>query len=217
MNLKGVLYFARIALAYLSHGQDKEKPSDKSLTLLSSVAGFKETPGIFVYQASKHGVLGLLRTLRLYMPNYPGVRLNAVCPGMTLTQMVDGIRENWLKSGAPKNEPSDVADVVVGLMVSGPGRRAMRYEEEEGGARVRAMHSAGAMDWEDESKGVTGRAIYVAGAKGWDIEEGLDRTEALWLGAEASGELEFCQRQLGIGRDWSKGDGKEQNRGLDKA
>jgi NAD(P)-dependent dehydrogenase (short-subunit alcohol dehydrogenase family) len=59
------MYFARIALAYLAHGQDPNAPTDKSLTFLSSVAGFKETPGIPVYQAAKHGVLGLMRSLPL--------------------------------------------------------------------------------------------------------------------------------------------------------
>jgi hypothetical protein len=49
VNLKGVMYFARIACEYLAHGQDPNAPTDKSLTFLSSVAGFKETTGIPVY------------------------------------------------------------------------------------------------------------------------------------------------------------------------
>ena len=50
VNLLGVLYFSRIASVYLR--QNRKKGEDKSLTLLSSVAGFKETPGLFVYQVS---------------------------------------------------------------------------------------------------------------------------------------------------------------------
>ena len=76
VNLTGVLYFARVACAYLSQGEAR----DRSLTLLSSVAGFEESPGLFVYQASKHGVLGLMRALRLYTPMAFGFRTNAVCP-----------------------------------------------------------------------------------------------------------------------------------------
>ena len=60
VNLKGVLYFARIASVYLEQGD----PSDKSLTMVSSVAGFREDPGLNVYVPSKHGVLGLMRVLR---------------------------------------------------------------------------------------------------------------------------------------------------------
>jgi NAD(P)-dependent dehydrogenase (short-subunit alcohol dehydrogenase family) len=35
INLKGVMYFARIACAYLAHGRDPNAPTDKSLTFLS--------------------------------------------------------------------------------------------------------------------------------------------------------------------------------------
>jgi NAD(P)-dependent dehydrogenase (short-subunit alcohol dehydrogenase family) len=49
VNLKGVMYFARIACAYLAHGQDPNASIDRSLTLLSSVTGFKEAPGRSVY------------------------------------------------------------------------------------------------------------------------------------------------------------------------
>lgn len=59
VNLKGPLYFARLASVYLRQSQ-----GDKSLTLVSSVAGFREDPGLNVYVPSKHGVLGLMRVLR---------------------------------------------------------------------------------------------------------------------------------------------------------
>jgi NAD(P)-dependent dehydrogenase (short-subunit alcohol dehydrogenase family) len=35
INLKGVMYFARIACAYLAHGRDPNAPTDKSLTYLT--------------------------------------------------------------------------------------------------------------------------------------------------------------------------------------
>jgi NAD(P)-dependent dehydrogenase (short-subunit alcohol dehydrogenase family) len=60
VNLKGELYFARIASVYLQQGPK----ADKSLTLVSSVAGFREDPGLNVYVPAKHGVLGLMRVLR---------------------------------------------------------------------------------------------------------------------------------------------------------
>lgn len=47
VNLLGPLYFARIAAAYLRHGKKPEE--DKSIVLLSSVAGFIDTPGLFAY------------------------------------------------------------------------------------------------------------------------------------------------------------------------
>ena len=62
INLLGTVYFARIAAVYLRHG--REEGQDKSLTLISSAAGFRDSPGLFMYQVTKHGVMGLLRTLR---------------------------------------------------------------------------------------------------------------------------------------------------------
>ena len=43
----------------------------KSLTLVSSVAGFTEAPGLAVYSAGKHGVYGLMRALRKYVLTRP--------------------------------------------------------------------------------------------------------------------------------------------------
>ena len=63
VNLKGPLYLARIASVYLQQGES-EGSADKSLTLVSSVAGFREDPGLNVYTPSKHGVLGMMRVLR---------------------------------------------------------------------------------------------------------------------------------------------------------
>jgi len=48
VNLNGTLYFSRIACVFLRQGQ--QRSDDKSLILISSVAGFKEYPGLFVYQ-----------------------------------------------------------------------------------------------------------------------------------------------------------------------
>jgi NAD(P)-dependent dehydrogenase (short-subunit alcohol dehydrogenase family) len=50
VNLLGTLYFARIAAVYLRQGA--QPGDDKSLVLMSSAAGFKDTPGMFVYQVS---------------------------------------------------------------------------------------------------------------------------------------------------------------------
>ncbi|KAH9206364.1 hypothetical protein DL95DRAFT_375393 [Leptodontidium sp. 2 PMI_412] len=110
VNLLGTLYFSRIAAVYLSQSPS---PKDKSLLLLSSTAGFKETPGLFTYSASKHGVLGLLRSLRPYLPKTHGVRTNAICPWMTDTVMVKGIRDAWMQNKLPVNTPEGVARVVV--------------------------------------------------------------------------------------------------------
>ncbi|MCJ1477989.1 hypothetical protein MMC13_006664 [Lambiella insularis] len=137
VNLVGVLYFARIASVYLR--QNRKEGEDKSLTLLSSVAGFKESPGLFVYQAAKHGVLGLMRTLRPYLPVACGIRVNAICPWMTATAVVAGIEGNWYKENLPVNQPADVAKVIVDVT---------RSEKLNG----KAFYIEGGRGWEIEDK-----------------------------------------------------------------
>lgn len=90
-----------------------KKDDDKSMVLVSSVAGFKESPGLFAYSAAKHGVLGLLRALRVYLPKTHGIRVNAICPWMTDTVMVEGIRTQWLEEKMPVNQPGDVGRVMI--------------------------------------------------------------------------------------------------------
>ena len=66
VNFNGSIYFAQVASVYLrqSPSSDTSKSTDRSLTLVSSVAGILEPSSLFVYSASKHGVIGLMRSLR---------------------------------------------------------------------------------------------------------------------------------------------------------
>lgn len=52
VNLLGSCSFARVAIPFLRHGRsdDKEDVKDRSLTFLSSVTGFRDAPGMFLYQ-----------------------------------------------------------------------------------------------------------------------------------------------------------------------
>jgi NAD(P)-dependent dehydrogenase (short-subunit alcohol dehydrogenase family) len=205
VNLTGVLYFSRVACAYLSQGPSR----DRSLTLLSSVAGFEECPGLFVYQASKHGVLGLMRALRLYAPEVFGVRVNAVCPWMTKTGMVAGIEKGWEAAGLPTNEPEDIANIVAGLASAGssagPGMLKNVKSEGDSGRGLGGAYNAAGYAWgETESRGgVNGRAIYIEGGKGWDVEEGLAYTQPYWLGKGPCERLVQGQKELGSGSDWT--------------
>lgn len=91
IDLNGSMYFARLAVAYLKENHDisgtradpKAINSPKCITLVSSVAGFTEAPGLFAYSSAKHGVLGLMRALRAYVAPLYGLRTNAIC---TLTR-----------------------------------------------------------------------------------------------------------------------------------
>ncbi|KAH6715828.1 hypothetical protein BKA61DRAFT_719889 [Leptodontidium sp. MPI-SDFR-AT-0119] len=166
VNLLGTLYFSRIAAVYLSQSPS---PKDKSLLLLSSTAGFKETPGLFTYSASKHGVLGLLRSLRPYLPKTHGVRTNAICPWMTDTVMVKGIRDAWMENKLPVNMPEGVARVVVEVAVGAvPGAGTIGEEggKEGGEGKGGRGRMKDEFEGEDEVVRFNGRAVFVEGGEG---------------------------------------------------
>jgi len=124
VNLRAPILFSRIASVYLRQQPSNElkadPPASKSLTLVSSVAGFTEAPGLAVYSAGKHGVYGLMRALRKVLIKsspYP-IRTNAICPWMTETRMVTGIDADWKAAGLPRNKAEDVAKVIAGVMVA---------------------------------------------------------------------------------------------------
>ncbi|KIH87784.1 oxidoreductase, short chain dehydrogenase [Sporothrix brasiliensis 5110] len=111
INLTSVLLFSRMALAYM-----KASPQDgtsRSMVLVSSIAGITEAPGLFAYSTAKHGVIGLMRALRPYAPRRYGVRVNAICPWATDTQLLAGVVDTWVQEALPLNQPSDVAGLIL--------------------------------------------------------------------------------------------------------
>ena len=66
---------------------------------VASVAGLNGFPRHPAYAASKHGVVGLTKTAALEYGR-KGVRINALCPGFTLTPMV----QQMLDAGLPQAE-----------------------------------------------------------------------------------------------------------------
>jgi NAD(P)-dependent dehydrogenase (short-subunit alcohol dehydrogenase family) len=92
----------------------------------SSIAGLVGFPNIPAYVASKHGVIGLTKTAALEYAK-KSIRVNAVCPGVIHTPMIDrfvgGNMEAMqaLIAGEPIGrigEPSEIADAVVYLCSS---------------------------------------------------------------------------------------------------
>lgn len=85
----------------------------KSIVLVSSIAGITEAPGLFAYSPAKHGVIGLMRSLRPWAPIKYNVRANAICPWATDTQILGAVKEKWVQEKMPMNTPEDVARFIV--------------------------------------------------------------------------------------------------------
>ncbi|KAL4880625.1 hypothetical protein BJY04DRAFT_72216 [Aspergillus karnatakaensis] len=165
VNLVGSLYVTRIASVYLRH--NRGPGVDRSILLFSCAAGFKETPVVSVYQAAKHGVQGLMRSLRanLNSPYRHSIRINTICPWMTQTgnSFPKTVEDRWQKEGLPLSTPEDVAKVSAGVICDD------------------TLH---------------GTSMYVAGTRAWEIENNIERLESQWLGEEPSQALAQGQKVL---------------------
>lgn len=116
VNVLGTLHFSRVAAVFLRHGS--KKGENKSLTLLSSVNAFRESPGLFLYQTSKHAIQGILRSSRKTLYERDGIRVNAVCPGVTDTPMAAHVVKLFRENGLFTQPAESVANIIVGLQVS---------------------------------------------------------------------------------------------------
>lgn len=94
-----------------------------SIVNTASVAGLVGSEGISPYVASKHGVAGLTKTAALEYARQ-GIRVNAVCPGVIKTPMIeratggDAAAQEQFSSMGPVGRmgtPEEVAETVVWL------------------------------------------------------------------------------------------------------
>lgn len=81
-NLTALFDGAQLTLPDLLNGEDKR------LVVVASVAGLAGVPLAAPYAASKHGALGLVRSLALEFAK-TGLTVNAVCPAFVDTAMTD--------------------------------------------------------------------------------------------------------------------------------
>jgi len=105
-------------------GVDKQV-GQGSIVNISSGAGFRGLPGLAVYCASKHAVIGLVRS---WAKDWATIRFNAVSPGVTDTPLLHGVGKHGeegaklikvLEGRVPMGRlglPTDIADVVCFLL-----------------------------------------------------------------------------------------------------
>jgi 3-oxoacyl-[acyl-carrier protein] reductase len=114
LNLRGVLYCTRAVLP-----QMLARKSGKIVNV-SSCASKLSSPTASTYAAAKTGVIGFTRALAGEVAG-AGVNVNAVSPGLTMTNFVKNIDPGKLKffvtmiPTGRANTPQDVANLVVFL------------------------------------------------------------------------------------------------------
>lgn len=121
INLKGVWLSMKHQIPHMLDG------GGGAIVNCASIAGLVGFPHIPAYVASKHGVLGLTKTAALEFAGR-GIRVNAVCPGVIATPMIDrfvhgdSAAQAALVQGAPLGRmgtPQEIADSVLWLCSPG--------------------------------------------------------------------------------------------------
>jgi len=120
---------------------------------------FIALPGRSAYAAAKSGMLGLMRVLSLELADR-GIRVNAVCPGFTRTQIIQQGIENgslttdWMLERVPLGRLAETSEIAnaVGFLAS------------------------------DDASFITGQSLVVDG--GWTIQ-GINRAPD-WLRGSTS-------------------------------
>jgi 3-hydroxybutyrate dehydrogenase len=142
INLSGTFYCTRAALpAMLQKGWGR-------IINVASVAGKTGAPYIAAYSASKHGVMGLTRSVALEVAA-SGITVNAICPGYVDTDMVSrGIERITTRTGRTAEEALDT------LKKMSPQNRLATPEEVAAIALLLAS---------DEGRGINGQGINIDG------------------------------------------------------
>jgi 3-oxoacyl-[acyl-carrier protein] reductase len=119
VNLTGVMLMVRACLP------DLLRDGSGRIVNVASVEGLAAGQLTSPYTVSKHGVIGLTRSLAVELGR-SGVTANCVCPGATLTGMTEGIpekdRDAYARRRIPVGRygrPEEVAHMVVALTAPG--------------------------------------------------------------------------------------------------
>ena len=120
-----------------------QKQGKGKIIHISSICGLSEKSALrnTAYVVSKTGVIGLTRSMALHLG--PNINVNAICPGLTDTDMAANLGPERLKAGAEEailkriGKPEDIAnaalflassesDFITGEVLTVSGGRGMR-------------------------------------------------------------------------------------------
>lgn len=109
VNVGGVVYGVRRLARVMDGG---------SIVVTASLAGLTGMPLDSIYSLTKHAVVGFVRSVA---PRIDPIRINAVCPGIADTPMLDmhDQRATFADAGFPLLQPDEVAEAMWLAATSG--------------------------------------------------------------------------------------------------
>lgn len=142
INLSGTFYCTRAALPFmLERGWGR-------IINVASIAGKTGAPYIAAYTASKHGVIGLTRSVAMEVATR-GITVNAICPGYVETHMAESAMKTITdRTGRSEDEARSILEGMS------PQKRLVTPEEVASLALLLAS---------EEGRGINGQSINIDG------------------------------------------------------
>jgi len=116
VNLNGIFHTCRALVPYMKQGDYGR------IVNISSMAGKDGNPNASAYSVSKAGVIGLTKSLGKELA-MTGIRVNAICPAVIKTEMLDDVTEEqigYMLAKIPMGRMGTVDEIasMVGWMCS---------------------------------------------------------------------------------------------------
>ena len=126
------------------------------IIMMASVAGKTPVPFNTAYSASKHGLLGLVKSLaaEVALAGYPQITVNAICPFFVNTEMFTGPKGYVAQMAKARGIPEDE---VIKIAVGGSLQKRVLEPEEIASLAVYLAS--------DGARGITGQAINICGGR----------------------------------------------------
>ncbi len=85
---------------------------------VASVAGLRESMNSSAYNTSKHAVVGLTKCIALENAKN-GINVNAICPGIVETDLIQGVENKMKDAGMPPEEFREriISQIPIGRML----------------------------------------------------------------------------------------------------
>jgi len=150
INLFGVYLCTKALLPMLQQSENGR------IINMASTAGKLPVPFNTAYSASKHGVLGLTKSLasELALLGYPGLTVNAICPFFVNTEMFTG----------PQGYVAQMAK-MTGMTEKGIFDKAIAHNLQQRVLESEEIAALAVYLASEDARGITGQAINICGGR----------------------------------------------------